>query len=170
MPVIDGEIKADLTRDIAKLALVERHKATGGVQVGLVQGFGFNAPCAIASTVAHDSHHMIVVGTDEENMALAANQLAQMGGGQIVVKDRLVIGKVALPIAGLMSNERPEQVARQAATILEGFRQCGCQMLNPNMQLSLLALPVIPELRISDLGLVDVTRFEFIPVIETTEP
>ena len=170
MPVKDGEIKADLASDIAKLALVERHKATGGVQVGLVQGFGFKLPCAIASTVAHDSHHMIIVGTDEENMALAANQLAQMGGGQIAVKNMQVIGKVVLPIAGLMSNERAENVARQASTILEGFRQCGCQMVNPNMQLSLLALPVIPELRITDLGLVDVTRFDFIPVIETTEP
>jgi adenine deaminase len=169
VPVIDGEIKPDLARDIAKVALVERHKATGGVQVGLVQGFGFNVPCAIASTVAHDSHHMLVVGTDEANMALAANQLAQMGGGQIAVKDRQVIGKVALPIAGLMSDERAENVAKQAATILEGFRRCGCQMVNPNMQLSLLALVVIPELRISDLGLVDVTRFAFIPVIETTE-
>jgi adenine deaminase len=169
MPVHDGEIKVDLARDIAKLALVERHRATGGVQVGLVQGFGFKVPCAIASTVAHDSHHMIVVGTDEEDMALAANRLAQMGGGQIVVKDRQVIGKVSLPIAGIMSNERPENVAKQAATILEGFRQCGCQMVNPNMQLSLLALPVIPELRITDLGLVDVTRFDFIPVVETME-
>jgi adenine deaminase len=169
MPVHDGEIKVDLARDIAKLALVERHRATGGVQVGLVQGFGFKVPCAIASTVAHDSHHMIVVGTDEEDMALAANRLAQMGGGQIVVKDRQVIGKVSLPIAGIMSNERPENVAKQAATILEGFRQCGCQMVNPNMQLSLLALPVIPELRITDLGLVDVIRFDFIPVVETME-
>jgi adenine deaminase len=169
IPVKDGEIKTDLTRDIAKVALVERHKATGAVQVGLVQGFGFNVPCAIASTVAHDSHHMIVVGTDEENMVLAANQLAQMDGGQIVVKNQQIIGKVALPIAGLMSNERADKVARQAASILEGFRQCGCQMVNPNMQLSLLALPVIPELRITDLGLVDVTRFGFIPVIETTE-
>jgi adenine deaminase len=103
-------------------------------------------------------------------MALAANLLAHMGGGQIVVKNQQVIGKVALPIAGLMSNERADQVARQAATILEGFRQCGSQMVNPNMQLSLLALPVIPELRITDLGLVDVTRYDFIPVIETTEP
>jgi adenine deaminase len=112
---------------------------------------------------------MIVVGSDEENMALAANQLAHMGGGQIVVKNQQVIGSVALPIAGLMSNERANNVARQAATVLEGFRQCGCQMVNPNMQLSLLALPVIPELRLSDLGLVDVTIFDFIPVIEITE-
>jgi adenine deaminase len=89
-----------------------------------------------------------------------------MNGGQVVIKDGEVIGKVALPIAGLMSNERAEIVAEQAATVLKGFRSCGCELNNPNMQLSLLALVVIPELRISDLGLVDVTRFEFIPLFE----
>lgn len=162
----DGEIRVDLQRDLAKIALVERHKATGGVQVGLVHGFGFDTACAIASTVAHDSHHMVVVGTDEAHMALAANKLAELGGGQIVVKEGEVIGQVALPIAGLMSNQRAEVVAQQAASVLEGFRACGCTLNNPNMQLSLLALVVIPELRISDLGLVDVTRFEFIPVLE----
>jgi adenine deaminase len=169
LAVENGEIKTDLAHDLAKVALVERHKATGGVQVGLVQGFGFNTACAIASTVAHDSHHIIVVGTSEEDMALAVNHLAKMGGGQIAVKNGQIIGQVALPIAGLMSSERADIVARQAATILAGFRKCGCQMSNPNMQLSLLALVVIPELRISDLGLVDTTRFAFIPVIENTE-
>jgi adenine deaminase len=159
-------VKIDLDRDLAKIALVERHKGTGKVQVGLVQGFQFDARCAIASTVAHDSHQMVIVGTDEANMAQAANQLAEMGGGQIVVKDGQVIGKVALPIAGLMSNEHAEVVASQAASVLQGFRSCGCLLNNPNMQLSLLALVVIPELRISDLGLVDVTRFDFIPVLE----
>jgi adenine deaminase len=163
---VGGEVQVDIGRDLAKIALVERHKGTGKVQVGLVQGFQFKARCAIASTVAHDSHHMVVVGTDEADMALAANRLAEMGGGQIVVKEGRVIGKVALPIAGLMSNERAESVARQAASVLDGFRACGCQLNNPNMQLSLLALVVIPELRISDLGLVDVTRFDFIPVLE----
>jgi adenine deaminase len=163
---VNGEVKIDLDRDLAKIALVERHKGTGKVQVGLVQGFQFDARCAIASTVAHDSHQMVIVGTDEANMAQAANQLAEMGGGQIVVKDGQVIGKVALPIAGLMSNEHAEVVASQAASVLQGFRSCGCLLNNPNMQLSLLALVVIPELRISDLGLVDVTRFDFIPVLE----
>lgn len=163
---VDGEVKIDLDRDLAKIALVDRHKATGKVQIGLVQGFQFAAPCAIASTVAHDCHQLVVIGTDEENMALAANQLAEMGGGQIVVKHGQVIGKVALPIAGLMSNDHAETVARQAASVLDGFRACGCLLNNPNMQLSLLALVVIPELRISDLGLVDVTRFDFIPVLE----
>jgi adenine deaminase len=166
LKVHQQEVKPDLDQDIAKIALVERHKATGKIQVGLVHGFGFNTACAIASTVAHDSHHLIVVGTRESDMALAANQLAKIGGGQIVVKDGQVIGQVALPIAGLMSNSLARDVAAQAASVLEGFRQCGCSMNNPNMQLSLLALVVIPELRISDLGLVDVSQFRFIPVIE----
>ncbi len=166
IPVINGEIKPDLTRDMAKIALVERHQATGSVQVGLVQGFGFNASCAIASTVAHDSHHMIVVGTDEENMALAANQLAQLGGGQIVVKNRQVIGKVELADCRF-DVQRARRTGGQTSRHDPGrFSPCGCQLNNPNMQLSLLALVVIPELRISDLGLVDVTRFDFIPVFE----
>ena len=162
----EGEIYADIQKDIAKVAVVERHKASGGVQVGLVNGFRLNVPCAIATTVAHDSHHMIVVGTNDKDMALAANELAKIGGGQIVIKDGRVIGQVELPIAGLMSNEKAEIVARKAATVLAGFEACGCQLNNPNMQLSLLALVVIPELRISDLGLVDVTQFKFISVLE----
>lgn len=168
LKVQQNELRPDLERDIAKVALVERHKATGNVQVGLVHGFGFNTSCAIASTVAHDCHHMIVVGADEKDMALAANQLAKIGGGQIVVKAGQVIGQVALPIAGLMSNLPAEKVAAQAASVLDGFRACGCSLNNPNMQLSLLALVVIPELRISDLGLIDVTHFKKIPVIEQT--
>lgn len=162
---MDGEISIDLDRDILKIALVERHRGTGGVMVGLVHGFGFAERCAVATTVAHDSHHMIVVGSDEAMMAQAANTLGELNGGQVVVKDGQIIGQVELPIAGLMSNERAEVVAEKAATVLKGFEACGCSLNNPNMQLSLLALVVIPELRISDLGLVDVTTFEFIPVL-----
>jgi len=152
--------------DLAKLALVERHQGTGGVTVGLVSGFGFTEKCAIASTVAHDSHHMIVVGTDEADMAEAANCLARSGGGQVVVKDGQVVGQVELQIAGLMSTEQANIVAQKATTVLDGFRACGCTLNNPNMQLSLLALVVIPELRISDMGLVDVKKFKLIPVVE----
>ncbi len=162
----DGEVRPDVGGDIAKIALVERHKGTGGVTVGLVHGFGLTQRCAIATTVAHDSHHMIVVGTDEAMMAQAANKLAETGGGQVVVKDGQVIGLVALPIAGLMSNQRAEIVAENMGSVLRGFETCGCTLNNPNMQLSLLALVVIPELRISDLGLVDVTRFDFVPLFE----
>ena len=161
-----GEVKIDLEKDMLKIALVERHQATGGVVVGLVSGFGLQGKCAIGSTVAHDSHHMIVVGTDEEQMAIAANHLSEIKGGQVVIKDGKVIGQVALPIAGLMSNKRADLVAGEAATVLEGFQACGCSIINPNMQMSLLALVVIPALRISDLGLVDVEKFEFVPVIE----
>jgi adenine deaminase len=161
-----GEVKADLKRDIAKIAVVERHRATGKVMVGLVNGFEFTRKCAIASTVAHDSHQMIVVGTDDENMAIAANELAKCGGGQIVVINGEVVGLVELQIAGLMSNEHADIVARKATTVLEGFKACGCELNNPNMQLSLLGLVVIPELRISDMGLVDVTNFDFISVLD----
>ncbi len=161
-----GEIRADLDRDLVKIALVERHHGTGRIQLGLVSGFGFDQPCAIGSTVAHDSHHMILVGSNDADLALAANLLAEMGGGQVVVSQGKVIGQVALPIGGLMSNQRAEVVAKQAASILEGFKRCGCQLNNPNMQLSLLGLVVIPELRISDLGLVDVNQFSLIPLIE----
>ena len=163
---VNGEIKVDMQRDIAKIALVKRHDGLNGIMVGLVSGFGFTSKCAIASTVAHDSHHMIVVGTDEESMAVAGNSLASSGGGQVVVKNGKVIGQVDLKIAGLMSNQKADVVAKKAETILKGFRTCGCSLNNPNMQLSLLALVVIPELRISDLGLVDVTKFDFIPVLE----
>lgn len=162
----NGEIKTDMERDLAKVALVERHKGTGSVTLGLVSGFGFTEKCAVASTVAHDSHHMIIVGTDEASMAVAGNSLARCGGGQVVVKNGKVIGRVELKIAGIMSNEKADAVARKAETVLKGFRACGCKLNNPNMQLSLLALVVIPELRISDRGLVDVTQFKFIPVLE----
>lgn len=163
---VAGEIKADMERDIAKVALVERHTGTGGITLGLVGGFGFHRKCAIASTVAHDCHHMLIVGTDDACMAAAAQSLARSWGGQAVVIEGKVRAQVELPIAGLMSTERVDAVAKKAASVLEGFRACGCKLNNPNMQLSLLALPVIPELRISDLGLVDVTNFKFISVVE----
>ncbi|UCF62121.1 MAG: adenine deaminase [Anaerolineaceae bacterium] len=163
----DGQLMVDMERDLAKVALVERHRGTGDISVALVQGFGFDVPCAIGSTVAHDSHHMIVVGTDESDMAVAANELARVGGGQVVVRQGEILALVELPIAGLMSDEHAEIVAEKAESILEGFRQCGCTLNNANMQLSLLALVVIPDLRISDKGLVDVNRFEVIPIIES---
>ncbi|HZU87103.1 MAG TPA: adenine deaminase C-terminal domain-containing protein, partial [Anaerolineaceae bacterium] len=145
------------------------HHNTGRVQVGLVQGFGFHQPCAVATSMAHDSHHIIVVGTDEQNMALAANTLAECGGGQVVVRRGEVIGKVELQIAGIMSDEPGDVIVEKADSVLQAFRACGCTLNNPNMQLSLLGLVVIPELRISDLGVVDSMNFDFIPVLETME-
>ena len=162
----DGEVCPDMAQDIAKVAVVERHTGSGRIQVGLVHGFGLSVACGLATTVAHDSHQMIVVGTDEADMARAANRLAEIGGGQAVVREGQVIGEVALPIAGLVSNEPARVVAAQAQTVLDGFVACGCRLNNPNMQMSLLALVVIPELRISDLGLVDVTHFQLVDVLE----
>jgi adenine deaminase len=170
IPVESGEIHSSLRIpnsefEFAKLALLDRHHGSGKIEMGLVSGFGFTEKCAIASTVAHDSHHLLVTGTDDACMAVAVNRLAEIGGGQVVVKDDQIIGEVPLPIAGLMSDERAEVVAEKAETVLAAFRTCGCTLNNPNMQLSLLALVVIPELRISDKGLVDVTKFEFVPLI-----
>jgi adenine deaminase len=167
LPVQDGEIRPDIDRDVAKLAIIERHRGSGRVQVGLVQGFGFKQPCAVGSTVAHDCHQMLIVGTDEASMVVAANTLARCGGGQIVVLRGSVIGLVELPFAGLMSDQPVDIVARSAANLLNGFKACGCLLNNPNMQLSLLALTAIPSLRLSDLGLVDVNQFCFIPVVES---
>jgi adenine deaminase len=166
VPVHKGDVVLDPSNGLAKVALVERHQGSGRIQLGLVHGFGFDTACAVASTVAHDSHNLIIVGTHERDMAIAGNELARMGGGQIVIREGQVIGSVELPIAGLMSDARAEVVARQAGSVLQGYQACGCQLNNPNMQLSLLALVVIPALRISDLGLVDVEKFSFIPIFE----
>jgi len=166
VPVVGGEVHADIERDIAKLAVVERHQGSGRVNTGLVHGFGFNVGCAVATTVAHDSHHLIVAGTSDSDMAFAVNTLSRLGGGQVVVRDGKVIGLVELPIAGLMSDERADVVARKAFSVLEGFRICGCRLRNPNILLSFLALVVIPELRITDLGLVDANRFSLISVFD----
>ncbi len=160
LPVKDGLVQRDAAQDICKLALIERHHASGRIQLGFVQGFGFKGSCAVASTVAHDSHQLLVVGTDEAAMALAANELAARQGGLLVVKDGAVAAAVEMPIGGLMSEERSETVAAKADKLLAAFRDCGCTMNNATVQVSFLALVVIPELRISDLGLVDVTKFE----------
>jgi len=162
----DGEVKGDPGRDICKVAVIRRHTGAKGISKGFVSGFGFKGRCAVASTVVHDCHHLIVAGTNDDDMAMAANELARNGGGQVVIQDGRVIGMVELSIAGLMSREKVDVVAEQAETVLAGFRSCGCRLNNPNMQLSLLALAVIPDLRITDKGLVDVTKMAFIPLLE----
>jgi adenine deaminase len=162
LPIEDGLVQLDTRQDVTQIALVERHRGTGGVVNGFVTGFGFDTRCAVASTVAHDSHHMIVVGTSKSNMALAANRLGEVGGGVVVFKDDAEIALVELPIAGLMSSERAELVAEKAARMVAAMAGCGCTLNNAYMQLSLLGLVVIPDLRISDLGLVDVNKFEIV--------
>jgi adenine deaminase len=148
------------TGDVCQIALVERHRATGQVVNAFVSGFGYRGDMAIASTVAHDSHHMIVVGTSHAMMAAAANRLGDIGGGVTVWQDGVEIGCVELPIAGLMSDSPAAEVAEKAQGIVSAMAACGCTLNNAYMQHSLLALVVIPELRISDMGLVDVTRFK----------
>jgi adenine deaminase len=166
LPVTDGKVESH--GDTCQIALVERHRATGGVTNALVAGFNYEGKMAMASTVAHDSHHMIVVGTDRDQMALAANRLAKVGGGITIWRDGSELALVELPIAGLMSDSPARQVAAKADQMVQAMVDCGCTLNNAYMQHSLLALVVIPELRISDLGLVDVRTFEFIPVLETT--
>ena len=164
LPVIEGCVKA--SDDVCQIALVERHRATGHVSNGFVSGFGYTGNMSIASTVAHDSHHMIVVGTSHADMALAANRLGEVGGGVTVFKDGQELALVELPIGGLMSDQPAAEVAARAAKMIEAMVACGCNLNNAYMQHSLLALVVIPELRISDLGLVDVTKFELTSVLE----
>ncbi|MFP3385623.1 MULTISPECIES: adenine deaminase [Tritonibacter] len=164
LPVKDGLVEGE--GPVCQIALVERHQATGGVTNAFVSGFGYEGRMAMASTVAHDSHHMIVVGTDRAQMALAANRLAEVGGGITIFRDGEELALVELPIAGLMSDRPASMVAADADKLVAAMQDCGCQLNNAYMQHSLLALVVIPELRISDLGLVDVRTFQKIPVIE----
>ncbi|KQZ13175.1 adenosine deaminase [Mesorhizobium sp. Root554] len=158
--VADGLVAMDREGDVCQIALVERHRGTGGVTNAFVSGFGYKEDCAIASSVAHDSHHIIVVGTNKNDMALAANRLAEVGGGVVLYSKGRELALVEMPIAGLMSDERAEIVAAKADRLVEAMRQMGCTLNNAYMQHSLLALVVIPELRISDVGLVDVRTFE----------
>jgi adenine deaminase len=166
LPVADGLVGPDRSQDVAQVAVIERHKGTGKVVNAFVNGFGYVVDCAVASTVAHDSHQMIVVGTNREDMALAANRLQEVGGGFVVVSKGQELALVELPIAGLMSDERAEIVARKSEKLIAAMAQCGCTLNNAVMQHMFLALPVIPELRLTDLGLVDVTKFGFVDLFE----
>ena len=160
LEVRDGLVEGDQAKDVFQIALVERHRGTGAVTNAFVSGFTYKGDCAVASTVAHDSHHMIVVGTSRADMALAANRLGEVGGGITVWRDGKELALVRLPIAGLMSDAPAEEVAAAADAMVRAMAECGATLNNGYMQHSLLALVVIPELRISDMGLIDVTRFE----------
>lgn len=164
LAVEDGLVAMDRAADVCQIALVERHRGTGGVVNAFVSGFGYHEDCAIASSVAHDSHHIIVVGTNKQDMALAANRLGEVGGGVVLFSRGRELALVEMPIAGLMSDERAEVVAEKAEKLVAAMRAMGCTLNNAYMQHSLLALVVIPELRISDVGLVDVRTFERVEV------
>jgi adenine deaminase len=154
---------SDPSKDLLKIAVVERHKGTGKIGKGFVKGFGLKRG-ALASSVAHDSHNIIIVGTTDDDMQTALEAVVQMGGGLAVVSDTTVLARLALPIAGLMSLE-PVQLVRDQLDSLVGIaHDMGCTLKEPFMTLSFLALPVIPELKLTDLGLIDVNKFEVVPL------
>jgi adenine deaminase len=159
----DGLAVADPKQDILKIAVVERHKGTGNIGLGFVKGFGLKDG-AIASSVAHDSHNIIVVGAKDEDMTQAVRGVAEMYGGLAAVSNGKVVASLPLPIGGLMSNRTTEEVREGLILLHQKVREMGCTMEEPFMALSFLSLPVIPELKITDKGLVDVTRFEIVPL------
>ncbi|MCY6382355.1 adenine deaminase [Hoeflea prorocentri] len=156
-----GDKRPDTDRDLVKIAIVERHGKNGNIATGFVRGFGLKAG-AIASTVCHDHHNLAVVGADYGDMAVATNRLTEIEGGFVVVKDGAVLAEVALPIAGLMSLEPFEDVHRKLVELRAAARSLGVVLEEPFLQLAFLALPVIPHLKLTDYGLVDVDRFEVI--------
>jgi len=157
----NGWVKSDIERDILKLAVVERHKATGNIGLGLVMGFGLDEG-ALASSVAHDSHNLIAVGVDDHEIWQSIEEVKQMGGGMAVVNDGKVLAKVPLEVAGLMSRESLEGLTEKLDGANRAASSLGCTVPEPFMSLSFLALPVIPELKLTDLGLVDVEKFSLV--------
>ncbi len=157
-PVERGSVHASAAEDLAKIASIERHRATGQTSLGFVKGFGFQAG-AVASTIAHDSHNLLIVGTNDSDMAFAGNTLAEGGGGMVAVRDEAVLALVPLPVAGLMSQEPVEVMNEQVKGLAKAWKDLGCDLESPFMTMSILALPVIPELRITNRGLVDTVEF-----------
>lgn len=161
LPIKDGKVTCDLTQDIIKVAVIERHKATGTMGKAFVRGFNLKGG-AVASTVAHDSHNLLIVGTNDEDMALAGNTLAEVGGGMVAVKDGKILALLPLPIAGLMSEEPVHVVADCVEKLDEAWKQLGCNMVSPFMTMALLSLAVLPELRLTNKGLIDTINFKFV--------
>jgi adenine deaminase len=160
-----GRVVSDPARDLLKTAVVERHRGTGNIGLGLVKGMGLQRG-AIASSVAHDSHNIVVIGTSDAEMRACVAAIAEMGGGQVVIEGGEVQAACPLPIAGLMSDRPLGQVRDQVEGVNEAARGLGCALPDPLMTMSFLALPVIPALKLTDRGLVDVDRFDFVPLFE----
>jgi adenine deaminase len=158
-----GAVVADPERDLAKIAVIERHHGTGRTGLGLVRGFGLRAG-AFASTVAHDAHNLVVVGVSDADMAVCAARAQELGGGLVVAAGGAVRGELALPVAGLLSDEPVETVAAGLEALQALLREQGVAIEAPFMTLSFLALSVIPQLKITDRGLVDVTAFSLVPL------
>jgi adenine deaminase len=164
MPVLQGEFVPDTTRDILKLVVWERHKGTGKVGVGLLQGLGLKRG-AIASTIAHDSHNLVVVGTDDEDIILAVKTIEHIQGGLVIAAKGEILGTLPLPLAGLMTDQDIGEVQAKLAILHKITRSLGVkEEYDPFMTLAFLSLPVIPALKLTDEGLVDVTAFQLVPV------
>lgn len=161
LPVEKGVVLNDINQDIIKAAVIERHRGTGSMGKGFVKGFNIKEG-AVASTVAHDSHNLLVLGTNDEDMALAGNTLAKVGGGMVAVKNGEVIALLPLPIAGLMCQEPAEVVAKKVEELDGAWKELGCHMVSPFMTMALIALAVLPELRLTNRGLVDTINFRFV--------
>lgn len=159
--IVDGDKRPDLDRDLIKIAVIERHGKNGNMATGFVRGFNLKKG-AIASTVCHDHHNIAVVGADYDDMALAANRLGEIEGGFVVVEGGQVRAELPLPVAGLMSLEPHEEVHDQLVALRAAARDLGVTLEEPFLQLAFLALPVIPNLKITDRGLVDVNKFEIL--------
>jgi adenine deaminase len=161
--VKDGVAHPNPTEDVLKAVVVERHHATGNVGIGWVQGFGLKRG-AIGSSVAHDSHNIVVVGTNDPDILKSVQAIQAMGGGLVTVADEGILASVPLPVAGLMSERPVSKVQEQMETLEQATQSLGCKLPDPFMALSFLSLPVIPELKLTDRGLVDVTRFKIVSV------
>jgi len=161
--VEDGYVVADPERDLAKIAVVERHLGTGRQAVGLVRGFGLRSG-ALASTFSHDAHNIVVVGVDDQDMARAIGRLTEIGGGVVVVEDRGVRAELALPIAGIISDAPLAKVVEASRGCIDAAAKLGCTLPSPFQTMAFLALSVIPSLKLTDQGLVDVDRFELVPL------
>ena len=163
-PVVDGEVRADPALDLAKVASIERHGGPGTIGVGFVQGLGLRRG-AVASTVAHDNHNLLVAGMDDDDMRFAVDRLRETGGGMVAVAGGEVLGEVRLPIAGLMSDRPVAAVAEEVRALGGAYRELGCELEYPFMMVSFLSLGVIPALRITNRGLVDGREFRIVEPI-----
>ncbi len=161
-PLRDGHVVADASRDLAKVAVVERHLGTGRIGLGLVQGFGLREG-ALASTIAHDAHNIVAVGMSDADLQHAVSRLVELGGGIVVVAGGGVRAELPLPVAGLLADLPLEDVVDASRACADAARELGCTLPSPFQSLAFLALSVIPSLKITDHGLVDVDRFELVP-------
>ncbi|MFV3012512.1 adenine deaminase [Clostridium botulinum] len=159
--VKDDKVQCDPNKDVLKAVVFERHHETGKAGYGFVKGFGIKRG-AMAATVAHDAHNLLVIGTNDEDMALAANTLIECGGGMVAVQDGKVLGLVPLPIAGLMSNKPLEEMAEMVEKLDSAWKEIGCDIVSPFMTMALIPLACLPELRLTNRGLVDCNKFEFV--------